>query len=159
MDRTNRSCEGQMAEKTDDVSARLQHPRRSLGNRHRSQSEKFLSLAGTDPQNLDWAEQSARQAVLHDFTNPQNWRTLVQVKLKLGDESGIRAVLNELFTVSDVMPKPSRNSMVSTWCNRDLQVSRPVWQPIPSMPMSGGLPHLVPRRSSTVSSSGLEIWT
>ena len=88
-----------MAEKTDDVSARLQHPRRSLGNRHRSQSEKFLSLAGTDPQNLDWAEQSARQAVLHDFTNPQNWRTLVQVKLKLGDESGIRAVLNELFTV------------------------------------------------------------
>ena len=99
MDRTNRSCEGQMAEKTDDVSARLQHPRRSLGNRHRSQSEKFLSLAGTDPQNLDWAEQSARQAVLHDFTNPQNWRTLVQVKLKLGDESGIRAVLNELFTV------------------------------------------------------------
>ncbi len=88
-----------MAKKTDDASARLQHPRRSLGNRHRSQSEKFLSLAGTDPQNLDWAEQSARQAVLHDFTNPQNWRTLVQVKLKLGDESGIRAVLNELFTV------------------------------------------------------------
>ena len=89
MDRTNRSCEGQMTEKTDDVSARLQHPRRSLGNRHRSQSEKFLSLAGADPKNLDWAEQSARQAVLHDFTNPLNWRTLVQVKLKLGDESGI----------------------------------------------------------------------
>ena len=88
-----------MAEKTDDVSARLQHPRRSLGNRHRSQAEKFLSLTSEDPQNLDWAEQSARQAVLHDFTNPQNWRTLVQVKLKLGDESGIRAVLNELFTI------------------------------------------------------------
>ncbi|MDP6703625.1 MAG: hypothetical protein QF760_03780 [Candidatus Thalassarchaeaceae archaeon] len=88
-----------MAEKTDDMSARLQHPRRSLGNRHRSQAEKFLSLTSADPQNLDWAEQSARQAVLHDFTNPQNWRTLVQVKLKLGDESGIRAVLNELFTI------------------------------------------------------------
>ena len=88
-----------MAEKNDDVSARLQHPRRSLGNRHRSQAEKFLSLADAEPQNLDWAEQSARQAVLHDFTNPLNWRTLVRVKLKLGDESGIRAVLNELFTI------------------------------------------------------------
>ena len=81
------------------MSARLQHPRRSLGNRHRSQSEKFLSLAGADPKNLDWAEQSARQAVLHDFTNPMNWRTLVRVKLILEDESGIRAVLNELFTI------------------------------------------------------------
>ena len=84
---------------TDDMSARLQHPRRSLGNRHRSQAEKFLLLADADSQNLDWAEQSARQAVLHDFTNPMNWRTLVRVKLILEDESGIRAVLNELFTI------------------------------------------------------------
>jgi tetratricopeptide (TPR) repeat protein len=37
--------------------------------------------------------------VLHDFTNPENWRILVQVKLKSGDEHGIRAVLNELFTI------------------------------------------------------------
>jgi len=88
-----------MAEMTDDMSARLQHPRRSLGNRHRSQAEKFLLLADADSQNLDWAEQSARQAVLHDFTNPMNWRTLVRVKLILEDESGIRAVLNELFTI------------------------------------------------------------
>ncbi len=88
-----------MPETTDDVSRRLQHPRRSLGNRHRSQAVKFLSLANSDPQNLEWAEQSARQAVLHDFTNPQNWRTLVQVKLATGDDSGIRAVLNELFTI------------------------------------------------------------
>ena len=88
-----------MPETTDDVSKKLQHPRRSLGNRHRSQAVKFLSLADSDSQNLEWAEQSARQAVLHDFTNPQNWRTLVQVKLATGDDSGIRAVLNELFTI------------------------------------------------------------
>ena len=88
-----------MKEIDDDMSRRLQHPRRSLGNRHRSQAEKFLSLAESELQNLDWAEQSARQAVLHDFTNPQNWRILVQVKLQAGDDGGIRAVLNELFTI------------------------------------------------------------
>ena len=88
-----------MPETTDDMSRRLQHPRRSLGNRHRSQAVKFLSLVDSDSQNLEWAEQSARQAVLHDFTNPQNWRTLVQVKLATGDDNGIRAVLNELFTI------------------------------------------------------------
>ena len=88
-----------MPETTDNVSRRLQHPRRSLGNRHRSQAVKFLSLADSDLQNLEWAEQSARQAVLHDFTNPHNWRILVQVKLTTGDDSGIRAVLNELFTI------------------------------------------------------------
>jgi len=70
-----------------------------LGNRHRSQAEKFLSLTESDMQNLKWAEQSARQAVLHDFTNPENWRILVKVKLESGDEDGIRAVLNELFTI------------------------------------------------------------
>ena len=88
-----------MNEINDDVSKRLQHPRRSLGNRHRSQAEKFLSLAESEMQNLEWAEQSARQAVLHDFTNPENWRILVRVKLELRDEHGIRAVLNELFTI------------------------------------------------------------
>jgi tetratricopeptide (TPR) repeat protein len=56
-------------------------------------------LTESDSQNLKWAEQSARQAVLHDFTNPENWRILVQVKLESGDEHGIRAVLNELFTI------------------------------------------------------------
>ena len=88
-----------MTKTTDDMSTKLQHPRRSLGNRHRSQAEKFLSLIESDSQNLEWAEQSARQAVLHDFTNPENWRVLVQVKLEAGDEHGIRAVLNELFTI------------------------------------------------------------
>ncbi|MDE0706189.1 MAG: hypothetical protein OSB22_00155 [Candidatus Poseidoniales archaeon] len=56
-------------------------------------------MTESDSQNLKWAEQSARQAVLHDFTNPENWRILVQVKLESGDEHGIRAVLNELFTI------------------------------------------------------------
>jgi tetratricopeptide (TPR) repeat protein len=99
VDRSNRSCDDQMAKTTDDMTTKLQHPRRSLGNRHRSQAEKFLSLTESDMQNLKWAEQSARQAVLHDFTNPENWRILVKVKLESGDEDGIRAVLNELFTI------------------------------------------------------------
>ena len=88
-----------MTEPTKDIAAKLQHPRRSLGNRHRSQAEKFLSLSKTDSSNLLWAEQSARQAVLHDFTNPDNWRILVRIKLNVGDHAGIHAVLNDLFTV------------------------------------------------------------
>jgi tetratricopeptide (TPR) repeat protein len=83
--------------------ADLQHPRRSLGNRHRSQAEKFLNLAKQDetssPQNLKWAEQSARQAVLHDFTHEENWRVLAEIKTLAGDEIGLRAVLEDLFTV------------------------------------------------------------
>ena len=82
-----------------DIGASLQHPRRSLGNRHRSQASKFLKLAESEASNLSWAEQSARQAVLHDFTHPDNWRILVEVKLKASDEPGIRAVLVELFSV------------------------------------------------------------
>ena len=66
-----------------DIGARLQHPRRSLGNRHRSQANKFLKLAESDKNNLPWAEQSARQAVLHDFTHPDNWRTMLEIKLAL----------------------------------------------------------------------------
>ena len=58
-----------------DISEALQHPRRSLGDRHRSQSEKYVSLAldGNGeliPEravNLEWGEQSARQAVLYDL--------------------------------------------------------------------------------------------
>ena len=78
-----------MAESLKDIAVKLQHPRRSLGNRHRSQAEKFLELSAADSQNLNWAEQSARQAVLHDFTNPNNWRVLVRVKLEIGDDIGI----------------------------------------------------------------------
>jgi tetratricopeptide (TPR) repeat protein len=81
----------------------LQHPRRSLGNRHRSQAKKFLALAQKTPQislqNLKWAEQSARQAVLHDFTHEENWRMLAEIKTLAEDENGLRAVLEDLFAV------------------------------------------------------------
>ena len=81
----------------------LQHPRRSLGDRHRSQAKKFLKLAESDPNrkidNYNWAEQNARQALLHDFTHPDNWRMLAVIKEKLHDEIGLRALLTDLFTV------------------------------------------------------------
>ena len=81
----------------------LSHPRRSLGNRHRTQALKFLELADADPerrdQNISWAEQNARQAVLHDFTNELNWTVLADVKQKGGDAGGLRAVLEDLFGV------------------------------------------------------------
>ncbi len=82
-----------------DIGASLQHPRRSLGNRHRSQARKFIDMSKDDSDYLGWAEQSARQAVLHDFTHPDNWRVLVETKLLSGDDAGIRAVLVELFSV------------------------------------------------------------
>ena len=50
-----------------DINQKLQHPRRSLGNRHRSQAEKFLKME-KNLKNLNWAEQSAKQSVLYDFT-------------------------------------------------------------------------------------------
>ena len=82
-----------------DIGASLQHPRRSLGNRHRSQARKFLKMSQDDSDYIGWAEQSARQAVLHDFTHPDNWRILVETKLLSRDDAGIRAVLVELFSV------------------------------------------------------------
>ncbi len=82
-----------------DIGASLQHPRRSLGNRHRSQARKFLKMSQDDSDYIGWAEQSARQAVLHDFTHPDNWRILVETNLLSRDDAGIRAVLVELFTV------------------------------------------------------------
>tara|TARA_B100000575_G_scaffold52283_2_gene39050 strand:+ start:28764 stop:29765 length:1002 start_codon:yes stop_codon:yes gene_type:complete len=96
-----------------DISEALQHPRRSLGDRHRSQSEKYVSLALDEngeliPEravNLEWGEQSARQAVLYDFTNSENWSTLVRVKTILGDSEGIRAVIEDLFTVLGRKPE------------------------------------------------------
>ena len=81
----------------------LQHPRRSLGDRYRSQANKFLKLADSDPEraneNAEWAEQNARQALLHDFTHPDNWRTLAKIKALLADEIGLRALLVDLFSV------------------------------------------------------------
>ena len=81
-----------------DIEQKLQHPRRSLGNRHRSQADKFLKIT-KNSENLNWAEQSAKQAVLYDFTNPENWIILVKIKILKGDLDGIRAVLQELFTI------------------------------------------------------------
>ena len=81
----------------------LQHPRRSLGDRFRSQASKFLKLSKTDPnrsiENIEWAEQNSRQALLHDFTHPDNWRILSNIKVLLSDEIGLRALLIDLFTV------------------------------------------------------------
>jgi len=88
---------------TNRTQAKLLHPRRSLGNRHRSQAVKFLKIAENDTSsrisNLHWAEQSSRQSVLHDFTNEENWRTLIDIKILLSDELGIRAVIEDLFVI------------------------------------------------------------
>ena len=81
-----------------DINQKLQHPRRSLGNRHRSQAVKFLKIS-ENSENLNWAEQSAKQAVLYDFTNPENWIILTKIKIIKEDIEGIRAVLKELFTI------------------------------------------------------------
>jgi tetratricopeptide (TPR) repeat protein len=81
----------------------LQHPRRNLGNRYRSSAQKFARLAKQDPQraseNLAWAEQNARQAILHDFTDERNWRCLAELKVLHGDGDGLQAVLEDVFIV------------------------------------------------------------
>ncbi len=88
-----------MSERSPGITEALQHPRRSLGNRYRSQAEKFLKISDDDHTNLSWAEQNARQSILHDFTNPDNWRVLVRIKIRIGDTGGVRAVLEDLITV------------------------------------------------------------
>ena len=81
----------------------LQHPRRNLGNRYRSTARKFANLAKTDPErareNMDWAEQNARQAILHDFTDERNWRFLAELKEMNEDSGGLQAVLEDVFVV------------------------------------------------------------
>ena len=81
----------------------LQHPRRNLGNRYRSQSRKFIGLANRDKsrfdENISWAEQNARQAILHDFTDERNWRCLADIKVILGDGDGLCALLEDIFSV------------------------------------------------------------
>ena len=81
------------------LSEALQHPRRSLGNRYRSQAEKFLRIVEGNDKNLSWAEQSAKQSVLYDFTNEENWKILIKIKVMMGDSEGARAVLADLFSV------------------------------------------------------------
>ena len=81
----------------------LQHPRRNLGNRYRSTARKFANLAKADPErareNMDWAEQNARQAILHDFTDERNWRFLAELKEMNEDSGGLQAVLEDVFVV------------------------------------------------------------
>jgi len=81
----------------------LQHPRRNLGNRYRSTAQKFANLAKADPErakeNMDWAEQNARQAILHDFTDERNWRFLAELKAINTDPGGLQAVLEDVFVV------------------------------------------------------------
>ena len=81
------------------LSEALQHPRRSLGNRYRSQAEKFLRIIEGNEKNLSWAEQSAKQSVLYDFTNEENWKILIKIKVLMRDSDGARAVLADLFAV------------------------------------------------------------
>ena len=81
----------------------LQHPRRNLGNRYRTQAQKFARLASKDPDrfedNMSWAEQNARQALLHDFTDERNWRCLADIKVVNQDGDGLSAVLEDVFIV------------------------------------------------------------
>ncbi len=81
----------------------LQHPRRNLGNRYRSQAQKFVRLANMDESRFDdniaWAEQNARQAILHDFTDERNWRCLADIKVIIGDGEGLCALLEDIFSV------------------------------------------------------------
>lgn len=83
----------------DHLSESLQHPRRSLGNRYRSQAEKFLRIREGNESNLSWADQSAKQSVLYDFTNEDNWKVLIRIKVMMDDSEGARSVLADLFAV------------------------------------------------------------
>ena len=86
-----------------DSASKLQHPRRNLGSRHRAQADRFVKLAKKDPdrtsENLAWAEQNAQQAVLYDFTDERNWRSLAEIKKMRGDGEGLAMVLEDLFVV------------------------------------------------------------
>ena len=92
-----------MSDNIHDLSSLIEHPRRNLGNRYRAQANRFVKLAKKDPErslaNYDWAEQNARQAILHDFTDEENWRCLAQIKHLLGDGEGLEQTLRDLFTV------------------------------------------------------------
>lgn len=81
----------------------MQHPRRNLGNRYRTQAQKFARLAVKDPSrgadNMAWAEQNARQAILHDFTDQRNWQCLADIKQLNDDGEGLNAVLEDVFII------------------------------------------------------------
>ncbi|MFL2951588.1 MAG: hypothetical protein ACJZ67_02425, partial [Candidatus Thalassarchaeaceae archaeon] len=67
------------------------------GDRYRTQAERFLSSG--DEGDAIWGEQMASKAVLHDFTNPSNWETLVKSRIALRDETGVSSALKDLFSV------------------------------------------------------------
>ena len=81
----------------------LQHPRRNLGIRYRTQAIRFMKLAKKDVErkyeNLEWAENNARQSILYDFTDQENWRCLAQVKVERIDMEGMESLLMDLFQV------------------------------------------------------------
>jgi len=79
------------------LESRLLHPRRSLGDRYRTQAERFLS--SDNEGDAIWGEQMASKAVLHDFTNPKNWKTLVRSRIAMKDDGGVSAALKDLFSV------------------------------------------------------------
>ena len=79
------------------IGAKLLHPRRSLGTRYRVQAERFLDNGGDS--DIVWAEQMAAKAVLHDFTDPMNWKVLVRSRISLGDGGGVFSCLKDLFSV------------------------------------------------------------
>ena len=114
-----------------DNASLLQHPRRNLGNRYRSQAQKFARLAAKDEarfaENMAWAEQNARQALLHDFTEEQNWRCLADLKLILGDSEGLESRILDLNPLTrDEWDCCSSTSRSSTTFNHFSCVYRPL---------------------------------
>jgi len=77
----------------------INHPRRSLGNRYRTQALKFLELVDENELNLQWAEKNARQSVLHDFMNDENWKVLLKIIILTDDEKAVRALFEDFFTI------------------------------------------------------------
>ena len=77
----------------------INHPRRSLGNRYRTQAKKFLELVYEDEINLQWAQKNARQSVLHDFMNDENWKILLEIIILTNDEKAARVLFEDLFTI------------------------------------------------------------
>ena len=85
--------------KRDGLNESINHPRRSLGNRYRTQALKFLKLVDEDEINLQWAEKNARQSILHDFMNEENWKTLLEIIILTRDEKAARVLFEDFFTI------------------------------------------------------------
>ena len=79
-----------------DSASILQHPRRNLGSRHRSQADRFVKLAKKDPErkdeNLAWAEQNEADGLIDLFADSRAIFTeLLGLKTDMGAVLGIRA--------------------------------------------------------------------